>query len=774
MLMLRRQGHDYVSIFLVSAGALSIEVVLTRIFAVSFWHHFSSLLIALALTGFGCAGSLLALAMPRLEKWMPVALMSTALSAALTTVLAYLGVLALKLEPLSLAWSGRAWLELSLVCVLLIIPFLTAAAHIALVLARAPRPRLAYGLNLAGSGAGCLIAALSLAYLLPQQALYPGVGLILFGFIAQAAANKGRARLFLALLAAGLALLLAVSPLPLDFAAFKDRSAALAAKGSRIGAREVGIRAVVEVIGGPAFHHASGLSLSCPAPLPEQLGLFGDGDLLGPISKARAADTKSGFVSCLLASLPAQVFQPRSALTLNPQGGLSLLCLGEVPQVTAVLENPQVSDLMTGPLAGFSKNVYQRPGLNLIREDPSLYLTRERRSFDLILWGQGIRWGGGSATGLGVSRLLTVGGLKGMLDRLSPNGVLAIMGPLLRPPRASLKLLLTAGAALRQKNLHPASRLAIIRDWNTVLILVKPGGFTAQEALAIKTKAEALSFDIPALPGWRPDDLPRFHRLPGEPLARAWSRLRDGREKELLGESLFDLKPATRDRPYFFHFFRPATLGLIMNPQKGRGLAVTQWGSLFIWGSLAATLGLALIGILLPLYWLRPRPPGSWFFACLGLGYMLAEITLLAEAIFILGRPALSVPLVVGTFLLASGLGSCLWGHRRPAGFALLSALALLFGFGALRLAPMSEAALALALIPAALVMGAPFAGGLFHLSGPSPRARAWAFGINGFFSVAGSLTATLICLHAGHTAAIIGAVCCYLLAAYLARGGNK
>ncbi|MBW2619233.1 MAG: hypothetical protein JRC92_10195, partial [Deltaproteobacteria bacterium] len=68
----------------------------------------------------------------------------------------------------------------------------------------------------------------------------------------------------------------------------------------------------------------------------------------------------------------------------------------------------------------------------------------------------------------------------------------------------------------------------------------------------------------------------------------------------------------------------------------------------------------------------------------------------------------------------------------------------------------------------------APFAGGLTHLAGPRPPARAWAFGVNGFLSVAGALAASLICLQAGHLVALMTATGCYLLAGLVARGGAK
>ena len=126
-----------------------------------------------------------------------------------------------------------------------------------------------------------------------------------------------------------------------------------------------------------------------------------------------------------------------------------------------------------------------------------------------------------------------------------------------------------------------------------------------------------------------------------------------------------------------------------MSPARWRAygprLAVTEWGILFLWGGVMAALLAAALGVLGPLPFLRPRPPGAAFFALIGAAYMIAEMTLLHEILFVLGRPALAVPLVVGGFLLVSGLGSLLWGSRRPVRFALAAGLILPATLGLIR-----------------------------------------------------------------------------------------
>ncbi len=771
-----RAWQNLASIFFVSAGALTFEVVLTRVFSLMFWHHFASLLIALALTGFGTAGSLTAVLAPWLKRGRQSLLAATALGAAASMVLSYLAVLAVHLEPLSLAWSWRAWPDLGLVCLSLMIPFLLAAAHIALVLAWAKSVAQTYASNLAGSGAGCLIAAVALSHLPPHQAIYAAVGLTLLGFASQVPGLGPRPVRLLLVSAAGMGLLLVAAPLPLRFEPFKDRSAVLAAQGSRLEHRAVGLRGVVEVIGGPAFHYAPGLALGCPTGLRLQKGLFLDGDLLGAVSRLEPEEPRPQFVSCLLNCLPHLIFQPQRVLVVNPEGGLSLICAlgGPVGEIIAVEDNPEIKNLMSGPLAKFSGDIYRRPGVSLIRADPAVFISRTQKKFDLIVLGQGARWGSGSASGLGVSRLLTVEDLVSLLSLLRPDGVLAASGPLMAPPRASIKLLAAAAEALKRSGAEVRNGLALIRDWKTVLILIKPRGFTETEIKEIKARTKSLGFDLSCLPGLKKDELNQFHHLAGEPLHQAASMILGGQAEKLFESAYFRLRPATRDRPYFFHFFCPRTLKLILRPKAARHLPVTEWGLLFTWGGLAIIIPAAAAGIILPLKKLKPRPRGLVYFSLIGLGYMIAEVSLLQEAIYKLGRPALAVPLVIGLFLLASGTGCLMWGQRRPGWFAVAIALALPLTLVALRHGPGAPILAGLTLVPVALLMGAPFAGGLVHLVGERAEARAWAFGVNGFFSVVGALAAALLCLDAGHFTAVLSAGACYLVAGWSFRGGRS
>ena len=56
----------FVSVALISAGALAYELLLLRLFSIIQWHHFAYMAISLAMLGIGASGTFLALLQGRL------------------------------------------------------------------------------------------------------------------------------------------------------------------------------------------------------------------------------------------------------------------------------------------------------------------------------------------------------------------------------------------------------------------------------------------------------------------------------------------------------------------------------------------------------------------------------------------------------------------------------------------------------------------------------------------------------------------------------------
>ena len=94
------------------------------------------------------------------------------------------------------------------------------------------------------------------------------------------------------------------------------------------------------------------------------------------------------------------------------------------------------------------------------------------------------------------------------------------------------------------------------------------------------------------------------------------------------------------------------------------GVPFLELGYFIVWVSLAVCLLLALIAIAFPMLISvanRSFNAPVWFyFACLGLGFMLVEISLIQRTILVVGNPIMSSAVIISTMLCFSAVGSYL------------------------------------------------------------------------------------------------------------------
>ena len=198
--------HLLIGIFLISMGALALEVVLTRIFSVTMWYHFAFLAISMALMGSATAGVFIYF-FPQLSKpgtaQMWIGRASVAL--AVTVPAVFLIYLRIPFRPVLMNRDGAFSFEqigwLALIYVLLSLPFFLSGSVLALTLAGWPGDAgRVYAADLIGAALGCLLSVVALSRLGGVNAL-----LLLSVVLALAAAafvsGGGRRRLIPAALA---------------------------------------------------------------------------------------------------------------------------------------------------------------------------------------------------------------------------------------------------------------------------------------------------------------------------------------------------------------------------------------------------------------------------------------------------------------------------------------------------------------------------------------------------------------------------------------------
>ena len=160
------------AVALVSSGALAFEVLLTRILAVVHWHHFTGIVISLALLGYGASGSALTPLLGRLRPRAQLAFGGAATLFGIAAVAAVAISQAVPFNALEVIWTPRQWLWLAVLYLLFAVPFFLAASSTALALAcfAAPVGRV-YRSDLLGAGTGALAAIGLLSALRPDRAL---------------------------------------------------------------------------------------------------------------------------------------------------------------------------------------------------------------------------------------------------------------------------------------------------------------------------------------------------------------------------------------------------------------------------------------------------------------------------------------------------------------------------------------------------------------------------------------------------------------------------
>ncbi len=444
----------------------------------------------------------------------------------------------------------------------------------------------------------------------------------------------------------------------------------------------------------------------------------------------------------------------------------------------------------------------------------------------------------------------TVQGMDDYLKSLTRDGILSItVWNTVDPPQNVPKLLSTVVEALtREGEKDPRKRIfAFDLLLSTATILVKSSDLTPRDIAALRGFCGRMSFNVDYYPGMpappgksfdqilagyqslygigksaepavepgavtgvQPDRVNLAQMLresahasgagdaapslgdAGKPLVPsdlyhftlAW--ILHGKAAELFKKYVFDIRPATDDRPYYSTYLKLPTIGAMA---RHVGQIPEVWGQLLLFGTFLQSILFGFLIITIPVV-------GSWralfrrrrgtlgvilYFGALGLGYMMAEIYLLQRFTFYLAEPVYSSSIVLTTMLVASGLGA-LAGNRLPVSRSLrvwlaAGGIALFMLFYVFALSPLLNATLGLALpvkvllsvlfiAPAAFCLGIPFPTGLDGLSSRRRSLLPWAWGMNGALSVTGSVLTRIISISAGFVVVLACVIVIYLIAA--------
>lgn len=792
----QHQPIPWFSIGLLSAAALAYEVLLTRLFALVHWHHLVSMIIGLALLGYGASGGFLSLLGSRRERHFRALFLGNALLFSLGTVLAFDLARRLPLDPRALPWEPRQMLYLCLVYSLMALPFFGVANCIGLALGRfRDRGHQVYAVDLLGAGLGAL-GMIGVLYLLaPGQALALVAIVALLGtLLAALELRAGRTTLILLALTGTVAVGLQDPHVP--GAAYKSLSQTLQVSGARLDARAAGPLGVISLVHNEQVpvRHAPGLSLLSGSIPPPQLALFVDGDAAGVVS-AFDGRTPPPHLAALTSALPYELLRRPSVLILAPGGGDGLLqALGQgASGITAVEPHAPLLRLLQKDYAEFNGALARRPEVHWLAADPRAYVETNREYFDLIQLDRSGRSGLGGLQAQDEAYEYTLEAVTAYLSHLKPDGLLAISLGLQLPPRASLRLVATARAALTDAGVvNSGLHLAMIRGWRTFTLVLSKTPLGPQRVQAVREFCRRYAFDPVWFPGIEETEVNRFNRLEQPWLYLGVQALLGSGARGFIKDYVFRIEPVSDERPYFHRFTRPGSIPDLLALPAGSGFSQVDWGYGFQLATLLQAMGLALLFILLPLGLIRGGARLRWrtlgYFALIGMAFMFMEIAFIQRFRLLLGHPVYAIAVVLTGFLLFAGLGSYLSGltgsklsrmqDRDRLSWAILSivGLTLLYLwllpplFQSLMVWPLSAriGACLLLIAPLALAMGMPFPLGLAHLQAQAPTLVPWAWGINGSASVVSVVAAPLLAMEVGFSGLLLAAAGLYLVVRWI------
>jgi hypothetical protein len=471
------------------------------------------------------------------------------------------------------------------------------------------------------------------------------------------------------------------------------------------------------------------------------------------------------------------------SLIIGSGGGmdvLSALHFGN-KSITAVEINPVIAELVTGRYAEYIGHIFDDPRVTLHVREGRNYAAGSKDRYDLITITMIDSWAGAAAGAYMFSEntLYTYEAVRDYYEHLKDDGILSISryytwDEALRVVNTYLTYLSDQGVKDPQKQIMVV--VEPLRTYRRATLLLRKGAFIEAEVrkvvdLATRDGYTVLHAPLPVSPevmeGQAAGDFFRevVQAAPADRTA-------------LLAGYRRDVSPSTDDRPFFFFMDRFGDLFSERSDHPARRLALPILYFVFILFAV-----LSVLTVFLPL-WLRrdlaireipERTKILLYFAGIGVGFMLIEISLIHRLTVFLGHPTYSFVVVLFSILLASGIGSLLserLAEKRLlpllAGVVLLSGIVALSIYdrltGLMWLEFPARVAVSIALLaPVGLLLGMCFPLGIRWARRAHDHLIPWAWAVNGVFSVFAAAASLVVAINFGLKAMMLAGAACYL-----------
>ena len=793
-----------VSIFLLSMVIISLQLMLMRALSVSYYYHFSYLVISTALLGFGASGTLLSLTYNKLKKRFSTWTTAGYLLFLVSIPAAYLAAQQLSIDVRYLLYSWRQFFLLSLYNLLLFIPFFIGAWIIGFKLTYFKKevPEL-YGANLVGSGIGGIVAVAIMytapAYLLPLR-VTPIALLALIAWLLASRYHKFHP--YNSILLGLLALFITVGTQLVKPSSsiddYKDLSHFIRLEQQDDATHVVqryGPRAQIDIYRSPTIHSTMFAGLQADTLPPSQMAVLMDGHTAGTIFSIQN-ESGARILDFTPQSMPYRLLDNPRVLLLGEVGGVNVWLARRfgAESVTVVQNNPQILELMNDALKEQNGDVYRGKDVEVINQHPRLFLEQSEEQYDIIQFvtAEGTAAGSGGLQGLHEDFLLTTESFATAIDRLSSRGFVSITRGIQSPPRDNIKLFALSIDALRTNGVeHPGAHLLISRNYLAVNSLIAKAEISDRLVDRHLNTTENLNLDREYYPGIISGDIKQLNHIEGPDqvpysyLHHSLLQLLSANPESFYENWVYQVAAPTDNRPYFFDFFKWKSLNRFMDTYGRQWFRKLELGYVILIFTFIELFVAAFVLILLPLILSRStfsrathKLPAVLHFGAIGIGFMFLEIMYLQMFTKFLGDPIYSAAAVLTSLLVFSGIGSHMQkklpgspSTRIRAGATAVSVITALY---LLLLDPVLSTWMDLStpirfiittlfLMPVSFFMGWMFPSGMQLLDQYDDQLIPWAWGVNGFASVTASPLAVMLSMSLGFDWVMIFAIAAYL-----------
>jgi hypothetical protein len=781
----------WLAIFLVSLAGLLLEVGYTRIVSYKLLYYYTYLVIGLALLGIGSGGVFVAVCRP-LRQWATDRIIAvSAISGAVTITIGYLIVAWTHVNTVAIwdygtAQSFENLLRLLWICFALFATFISFGVIVSVLLGRAgDGVGRMYFSDLMGAGLGCVLAIPLITRLGPPRVIMlAALVFALVGFLQTRFASV--LSVLAVLVGIGLLAPLVSRNLLPDVHSEDTKQHAPISEYSAWGPV---FR--VDVVKPPGTD-GSKLLLLHDATFGSGIQRF-NGD---PASVANEY-TKDP------RSLPFAVLgtPPPHELIIGSAGGNEIVAslAYHAPDIEAVELNPVTTGLLTTnkKWAAYTGHLGNRPDVHIHQGDGRSYLARKNTKYNLVWYVAPDSYAATNAVSAGAfvlseSYLYTTQMIKETMKHLSDDGIMVVQFGELNfrnAPSRTSRYVVTARKALEQMGIKdPSNHLLVTAAFTKFgdhsTIVVKRTPFTPAEV-------DRFLSGVAKLPDHRPIAAPGHTYNEG--IVSKLASGSDAQVSKLVADAPKNISAISDDAPYFWHFsrFRDVIAHIgeplnVFNPEDVIGERVLLL-------LLAIAIGYAAVFLLLPFVAVRKqwralpaKGTSAVYFAMLGLGFMFFEITMIQRLVQFLGYPTLSLTVTLAAILVSTGFGA-LWSRQfahdtrrlMPALLGVLAVLTLFYEFvlPGILTGPLLSTGLGvrivvtvLVLSPLGLCLGMFMPIGLGRVatfSGDGEQYVAWAWAVNGFFSVIGSVLTTILSMSLGYRLVQFLALGAYAIAAF-------